>query len=80
MSLNCTLPVAVDGDIVAVNVIDWPSVDGFCDDERVVVVVAIWFTVCVSTLLVLGTLFVSPRYLATILCDPIDNDDVIMLA
>jgi hypothetical protein len=41
VSLNCTLPVAVDGVIVAVNVTDWPKVDGFCDEKTVVVVVMV---------------------------------------
>ncbi len=80
VSLNCTLPPAVDGDTVAVNVTDWPSVDGFCDEETVVAVVDIKLTVCVSGAEMLTALFVSPRYLATMLCDPTDNADVIMLA
>jgi len=76
-SLNCTVPVAVLGDMVAVNVIELPMVDGFCDDASVVVVVpaVIGFTICVSVP-VLGTSFASPRYFAMILCDPRDNDCV----
>ena len=78
-SLNCTVPVAVLGDIVAVNVTELPMVDGFCDDASVVVVMGIWFTVCVNEL-VLGASFVSPRYFAMILCDPIDRDCVVNVA
>ena len=80
-SLNCTVPVAVFGVIVAVNVTEWLMVDGFCDDASVIVVVAmvIWFTTCVNVL-VLGASFVSPRYFATMLCDPIDSDDVVNVA
>jgi len=44
VSLNCTLPVAVDGVMVAVNVIDCPNIDGFCDEETVIVVVMSWLT------------------------------------
>lgn len=47
-SLNVTVPDAVDGDIVAVNVTDVPYVDGFLDEATVIVVFAL-FTVCVST-------------------------------
>jgi len=38
VSLNCTLPVAEDGVTVAVNVTDRPNVDGFCDEETVVMI------------------------------------------
>ena len=78
---NCTVPVAVFGVIVAVNETDCPNVDGLADDDTAVVVVArlIWFTVCVNVLL-LAASFVSPRYFATILCDPTDNDDVVKVA
>jgi len=37
-SKNCTVPVGVAPLTVAVNVTDWPSVDGFCDDVSAVVV------------------------------------------
>ena len=40
VSLKITVPVAVDGVTAAVNVTGWPSVDGFCDDTIVVVVVS----------------------------------------
>ena len=37
-SKNCTVPVAVEGDTVAVNVTDWPYVDVGIDEASVVVV------------------------------------------
>ena len=40
-SLNVTVPVAVLGDTVAVRVTDWPKVEGFAEEEMVVVVVAL---------------------------------------
>ena len=63
---NSTVPVAVLGNTVAVNVTEFPMVEGFCDDTSVVVVVptAIGFTICVSVP-VLGISLVSPRYFAT---------------
>ena len=36
--MNVTVPVAAEGVTVAVNVTDEPKVDGFADEERVVVV------------------------------------------
>ena len=65
-SLNCTIPVAVLGETVAVNVTELPVVNGFFDDTSVVVVVArlIWFTVCASADEVLVASFVSPKYAA----------------
>lgn len=36
VSLNCTVPVTVFGEIVAVNVTELPNVDGFCDDVIVI--------------------------------------------
>jgi len=79
--LNCTVPVAVLGETVAVNVTEWLIIDGFCDDVSIVVVVdvLIWFTVCVNVL-VLEASFVSPRYFATMLCDPMDNDCMVNVA
>ena len=38
VSLNITMPVAVEGVTAAVNVTGWPSVDGFCDDIIAVLV------------------------------------------
>jgi hypothetical protein len=53
--VNCTVPVGVPPLLVtvAVNVTDWPTVDGFTDDVTAVVVLT-GFTVCVSTAEVLG--------------------------
>jgi hypothetical protein len=49
-TVNCTVPVGVPALLVtvAVNVTDWPTVDGFADDVTAVVVLT-GFTVCVST-------------------------------
>jgi len=46
-SLNVTVPVAAEGETVAVNVTDEPYADGFTDDVSVIVVFAL-FTVWVS--------------------------------
>ena len=35
---NITVPVAELGDTVAVKVMGWPTLDGFCEDDMVVVV------------------------------------------
>jgi hypothetical protein len=45
--MNVTVPVANDGDRVAVNVTTEPYVDGLPDDVSVTLV-AVLFTVCVS--------------------------------
>ena len=45
-SLNVTVPVASDGDTVAVKVTSRPKMDGFSDEPRPVVVLALftcWF-------------------------------------
>jgi hypothetical protein len=47
-SLKVTVPVAVEGETVAVNVTDEPYADGFADEARVIVVFAL-FTTWVST-------------------------------
>ena len=76
---NCIVPVGINepkaGATVAVKVTDWPNSDGLSDDN-IVVVVPILSTVCVRTPLVLGKLLASPRYLATMLWLPIDNEDI----
>src|SRR2546422_3843516 len=56
-SKNCTLPVGVPLPLVtvAVNVTDWPYVDGFKDDVGVDVVVGVW----VLTLTLISTLRVA---------------------
>jgi hypothetical protein len=74
--LNCTLPVAELGEIMAVNVTECPEIIEVAFELREMVDADIEFTVCVITLLVPGTLFMSPRYFATIVCDPVDSDDV----
>jgi len=58
-SRNCTVPVPEAGDTVAVNVTDWPAVEGFKDDVNVVVLAAL-FTVCVRTVEVLAVVLASP--------------------
>jgi len=58
-SLKVTVPVAVAGETVAVNVTEEPNDDGFAD-EASEVVVAIWFTVWVSVEDVLLLSLVSP--------------------
>jgi hypothetical protein len=57
-SLNVTVPVAAEGEIVAVNVTELLYAEGFKEDANVVVVLAL-FTVCVSgdDVLVLYVLF-----------------------
>jgi hypothetical protein len=57
-SLKLTVPLGLAPVTVAVNVTDCPTVDGFCDELRLVVVLA--WTVCVRTGEVLAALFVSP--------------------
>jgi hypothetical protein len=58
-SLNVTVPVAVAGVTVAVNVTEEAYVDGFADEARATVVLTL-LTVCVSTDDVLLLSFVSP--------------------
>jgi len=49
VSMNCTIPVTVFGDTVAVNVTGWLTVDGFCDDTIMVAVgVDICLTICAN--------------------------------
>ena len=68
-SLNVTVPVASEGESVAVNVTEEPYVDGFGDDVSVTAGVAL-LTVCVNTDDVLLLSFVSPPYETVIECDP----------
>ena len=58
-SVNVTVPVAVVGVTVPVNVTDEPYADGFADEASVTVVFA-FCTVCVSTEDVLLLSFASP--------------------
>jgi hypothetical protein len=46
-SLNVTVPVAVAGETVAVNVTGWPKTDGLADEASVVVVLAFAVNVAV---------------------------------
>src|SRR5207302_10875907 len=57
-SLNVTVPVAVDGETVAVSATLWPKVEGFGDEVRPVEVAA-GLTVCVSAGDVLTASFAS---------------------
>jgi hypothetical protein len=41
-SLNVTVPVAVEGETVAVKVTDEPNVEGFADEAKVTVVFALF--------------------------------------
>ena len=76
LTLNCTVPVAEIGDITAVNVMDCPEIIEVVFELSDMVDADTELTVCVITLLVLGALFVSPRYLVTTVCDPVDSEDV----
>jgi hypothetical protein len=58
-SLNVTVPVAVAGVTVAVNVTDAPYVVGFVDEVSVTIVFAL-FTVCVNVEDVLLLSLASP--------------------
>ena len=58
-SLKVTVPVAAEGETVAVNVTDDPYVDGFADEASVSVVLAL-FTVWVRVEEVLVLSFASP--------------------
>jgi hypothetical protein len=68
-SLNVTLPVAPEGDTVAVNVTLCRYVDGFKLELRVVFVPA-WSTVWVNAGEVLPLNVLSPLYAAVIECEP----------
>ena len=83
-SLNVTVPVetAVPGALattVAVNVTDWPLIDGFCD-EITVVVVASLFTVWVKGEAVLALKLESPLYAAVMEFAPTASVEVVKLA
>ena len=57
--MNWTLPVAVAGVTVAVNVTVCPKIDGFSDELKVTLVL-IWFTVWPTGADVLAALLPSP--------------------
>ncbi len=78
-SVNVTVPVAVEGETVAVNVTDEPYVDGFADEANITVVLAL-FTVWVNTEDVLLLSFVSPPYEAVIEFDPTASVEVLYVA
>jgi hypothetical protein len=75
-SANVTVPVAVEGVTVAVNVTDEPYTDGFADEARFTVVLAL-FTVCVNAEDVLLLSYASPPYEAVIEFDPTASVDVL---
>jgi hypothetical protein len=64
---------------VAVNVTDWPTVEGFTEEVSAVVL-AFVLTTCVTTVDVLVAKFESPEYFAVIECDPTASVDVANVA
>ena len=72
---NCIVPLADDGDTIAVKVTDFPNIIEVAFELKDIVVEAL-VTVCTSIPLTLGLFFASPRYLATMLCDPTDREDM----
>src|SRR5689334_6842520 len=68
-SLNVTVPVAAEGETVAVNVTGTPAPAGFSDEVSEVVVAA-WLTVCATAAEVLAALLLSPPYTAVCECVP----------
>ena len=75
LTRNCIVPVADEGDTMAVKFTDLPNGIEVAFELKVVVEEA-RFTFCTSIPLTLGSLCESPRYRATMLCNPTDNDDV----
>jgi hypothetical protein len=73
-SKNCILPVAVEGETVAMNVTGCPLLDGLRLDVNVVVVLAL-FTVCEIPVDVLLLNVLLPLYRAVIVCVPADRLD-----
>ena len=78
--LNWTVPDRIPapgaiGVIAAVKVTDWPKTDDGVTDELSTVAVSALFTFCVSMPGLLAKL-VSPLYIADIVCDPTDIEDV----
>ena len=73
------MPVAVDGDTVAVKVTESPNVDGFLPDPTPVVVVS-GLTTCARVLELLPSSLMSPPYTAEMLCEPPLNNDVVSVA
>ena len=67
--LNVTVPVAAEGEIVAVKVTDEPNVDGFAEEASATVVFAL-LTVCVRSVALLPLKLLSPLYAALIVWLP----------
>jgi len=78
-SLNVTVPVAVLDEIVAVNVTEVPKAEGFEDDDRVVVVLAL-FTVWVRADDMLLLQLESPPYAPVIEWEPAVRVEVLKVA
>jgi len=74
-SKNCTVPVAPEGETVALNVTLCPRVDGLLLDAIAVVEFAL-LMVCVTSAEVLALKLVSPPYAAVIECGPTARLDV----
>jgi hypothetical protein len=75
--MNVTVPVTLAGS-VAVNVTDWPGVEGFTEETRVtagVVLATTWVSVAVAELLL-----VSPLYVAVMGSLPAESEDVVVAA
>jgi hypothetical protein len=77
-SLKVTVPVAEEGVTAAVKVTDWPSVDGFWEEVRTVLLT--WRTVWTSVGDVLPESLASPPYTAVMLWLPTDRLGVMSTA
>src|SRR5262249_36756820 len=83
-SMNVTVPPGMPppgatAATVAVNVTACPVLEGFNDDVKLVVVLAL-FTVCVSAADMLPLKFGSPAYTAVVECEPTARLDVVNVA
>lgn len=78
-SMNVTIPVAVFGTTVAVNVTDVPNVEGFGDALTDVVLLAL-VTTCDNAADVLEESLASPPYTAVIECVPPVSAEVLNVA
>jgi hypothetical protein len=74
-SLNVTLPLGDWPVTVAVNVTFWPNVEGFTEETKAVLLVAL-LTTCVTVFEVEPALLPSPLYVAVIACDATLSVDV----
>jgi len=82
--LNVTVPVGVPlpgatALTVAVNVTDWPTVEGLAEEATVVEVLA-WFTTWVTVFEVLVPKFESPPYTALMECEATESAEVANVA